>query len=644
MQLKRVNFFSKNDFAGFENLKLAEKVLDNFNSTKNYNVNDIIELYQIKLYIDNEVYLPKWTDEDIKSIKTKCKEIWTVIVSFWNNINNENIIELFNQLENWTLQKDFWELTSKLSVYKNISKDAFAKLLVSEKISIRNILYQEKLVKYFSSEIRAFLLDYNKTTELLLSQFVEKHELVHKDLYFPKLLNKEDKEVIIKHYLEQENANINYIRLVLNIKNSLQLSISDKTRLKAKKLEEKLNKEILNTNGGVAFGIQVGFSKQQDEPFVATREGSTDIYTYSTKYLLKEVQPLTYLSHFISLFGFIDEQRCISLVNKDSEFSTMEKVFMNTSVNEYPIGFVFKRKDFLSLGQISLFDEVLIKEDKPNIEQIIQYYVTVHLSKYFNLKGFNFNLPSKGTSYFEKIRTLLAEYDVLLRQYKLFKEEGEIDNELLSMSSKSYNLSQISSFVSKKYCYSKGDEINNLNYLFFSDQSGLSYVKPFEKSKYNYLYELLLNENVLFDNFKTYQKQRLNYLLEHEYLMVDNNGYLKFKNLHQIFVLSQLYKDGVINYWHYSKEHRDIIDKMETEGLLYFEDTLFNKLERNYFNYYLNKKEYTNGLDLRNSYMHGTNSNSEEKSKYLYFILLRIIVLTILKIDDDLYLYKSNLT
>ena len=65
------------------------------------------------------------------------------------------------------------------------------------------------------------------------------------------------------------------------------------------------------------------------------------------------------------------------------------------------------------------------------------------------------------------------------------------------------------------------------------------------------------------------------------------------------------------------------------------EDTLFNRLEQSYFNYYLNKREFTNGLDLRNSFMHGSNPKSEEIQKKYYYILLRILVLVVLKIHDD---------
>ena len=113
---------------------------------------------------------------------------------------------------------------------------------------------------------------------------------------------------------------------------------------------------------------------------------------------------------------------------------------------------------------------------------------------------------------------------------------------------------------------------------------------------------------------------------------------VRIKDKNQLFILKQLYTEEVLSYWRYPEECKVIIDKMADDGILYFEDTLFNKLEQSYFNYYLNKKEFTNGLDLRNSFMHGTNPNSENELINLYYVLLRIIILTTLKIDDDLSL------
>ena len=61
--------------------------------------------------------------------------------------------------------------------------------------------------------------------------------------------------------------------------------------------------------------------------------------------------------------------------------------------------------------------------------------------------------------------------------------------------------------------------------------------------------------------------------------------------------------------------------------------------------YYLNKSEFNNGLDLRNKYIHGTQPSSddaEEKHRYNYMIFLKLFILLIIKINDDLCIYNSK--
>ena len=81
----------------------------------------------------------------------------------------------------------------------------------------------------------------------------------------------------------------------------------------------------------------------------------------------------------------------------------------------------------------------------------------------------------------------------------------------------------------------------------------------------------------------------MDHLLKENFLFINSDGFLKIKSKNKLFLLSQLYNKEVLSYWHYTVECRTIIDEMLNEGILYIEDTIFNKLERSYFNYYLNK-------------------------------------------------------
>lgn len=641
MSWNRIKYYSKYDGAGFDNLVKAEKILNNFEENRDYDINDILELYQIKRYFDNDVFLPKWSSEDIESYNEIIKKIWSVIVRFWNQINSTNLLDYFGRLECWTIESSFWKLTSNLSTYKNISHDAFNELIISRKLDIRAILYNQKIVNYYGQEIRSLLLTHKKSAELLLSQYVEKHNGERKNLYFPNCLTLKDKEDIIIRYLDFKDANLNFVNLVLNIKKQNQLEISDTTRLKAQKLKKKLNDEIFDTNSAVHMGVQVSFDENQEIPFKYSLNGYIQTYSYSTKYIFAADSRIFYLSHFVRLFKYLDNQQCISLVNNDSDLDLLEKIFMSSKY-EYKTGIEFNRKDNLSLLQLIIFDKVLIKDKNSSIEQLIQYCATEYLEEMFSLKGFRFRLPSVGTDYLEKIPYLLIEFDALLRQYKLYAENGEIDYDLFRISSEAYNFSQIPSFKKKKYCYPSSNHFSIPFTLLFSDQSGLCYVEPFKGKDYHCFFDLLLEENVSYENYHTYQTQRIDALINDDYLFIDDGGFIRFKDVNKIFVVKQLYSKGVLNYWHYNNECRSIIDDMVNKHLLYFEDTLFNKNECDYFNYFLNKKEFTNGLNLRNSFIHGTNPDSENEVINLYYMLLRIIVLAILKINDDQMLLWDN--
>ena len=641
MSWERIKFYSKYDGAGFSNLESAEKILIDFDELKKYDINDIIEFYQIKLYIDNEVFLPKWTQEEIEDYKTVLKKMWTVIVLFWQKINDSNLIELFESLECWTVQDSFWELTNNLSAYKQFTNKVFGSLITTHEVNVRAILYQDKIVKYFAKELRDFLLSHEETAELLLSQYVEKLDREWQDLFFPKSLSLKDKEDIISRYLDTENPNLNYVSLVLNAKKLEHLEVSVKTRRKAKIVEDKLSKEIFNQGSMIERGVQVTFSDVQDIPVKYSVNNNIEYFSYSTEIIFKIDHPSYYLSLFKSLFKYLDGQCGISLVNNQSELDIFETIFMSSKF-EYKTGMQFTRNDHLSMAQLYLFENELTKKKGINIEYLIHYYITNHIETQFGLKGFRFNLPTAGTSYLEKIRMLLAEYDSFLRQYKLYCEYGEIDFGLFEMSSESYAFSQIPSFVNKKYCYLESKTLFSVVRMFFSDQSGLYYVESFKAKRYSCLHDLILSENVSYENFLAYQKTGIDHLINGNFLHIDEDGFVRFSNTNQIIILKQLYLKGVLSYWHYSLECREIIDEMINENFLSTEGTLFNKLECDYLDYYLNDRKFTNGEKLRNKFAHGTNSDSESDIKNMYYILLRIIVLTVLKVDNDLYLKKIS--
>lgn len=83
---------------------------------------------------------------------------------------------------------------------------------------------------------------------------------------------------------------------------------------------------------------------------------------------------------------------------------------------------------------------------------------------------------------------------------------------------------------------------------------------------------------------------------------------------------------------------------MKNLGWIEYSSSLLHIQEANYFNYWLNKKDFSNGYDLRNRYMHGVQTLKESGIESDYRIAKKLFILLLLKIIDDLELKKIKRT
>ena len=98
-----------------------------------------------------------------------------------------------------------------------------------------------------------------------------------------------------------------------------------------------------------------------------------------------------------------------------------------------------------------------------------------------------------------------------------------------------------------------------------------------------------------------------------------------------------------MSYTNTMKKYQSIIMELNKMGLVQFSSSLFSRPEQDYYNYLFNKSEFDNGLDIRNSYTHGTQRVDENQNKQDYFIFLRIMILIVIKINEEFCLkYPKN--
>jgi len=617
----RIKFHSTNDLSIGWYVEKIENYI--FKSKQNISINDFFEVYNIELYFSNDLYPKIWSDNEkiqytkkIQNIYKKWKE--EIFIGY---INDNNFQTVFNELD-FEYQNNFWKLFSDYSIYKNIGKDVFKDFLKNQPRQISNVLYHKKIVVFFNIVIKEFLMQYENAAQIIIDYEEEKN------IFLPKSLKNEDKEEIIKKYLSLNTPQgLNYSRFIKNVKDSSSLKLSDKTRLLAKKKYEELSKALFKNRSGVGISLSIYINKEQKE--LIKEEYSEFKYEISIgeKYLKGLKEDIDLFELFES--SFIDKG-LINLIAKENDGSIWSAILLKSRTEYAPNSHMFSFLESNALLIIKVISEYLSNEGN-SIEEYINSFVK-YLNIHIQPNELNFIAPSKNASYLEKTRHLISEFEAILKQYSLLTKEGEIDYELVQISTKPTPFGEIKSRKSKKYIYSKNDKLDEKKNIFFSNQISLL---P-NRKKSDTLYKLFTIEKIKLVDFKEYQKPHIEKLIEDEYLRIDKLENIVINKPYMMHVLYALYNDNVINYNHCNYYPRKEIDKLIQDEQLMVENKLFTKDEVSYLNFFMNEKEFTDGYKLHNRYAHGANTFSKDEQEQDYLRILKMIILVLLKIEDDI--------
>ncbi|MFS4494564.1 hypothetical protein [Maribacter sp. 2308TA10-17] len=642
--LKRIVFHSKQDMSAGNHLERAELILKSKVAKDDLDINDILERYHIKKYLDNGLYLKQWTSEEISAYKIKAEKYKIEIGNFFSKINSENIEKIYKTIP-YNYIESFWEIVNNYKVHQRVSSNKLNEILGKEPILINNLLQFQGIVKHFDAALRKFLIDYEKSAEILLSIYEIKHDREIKKKILPNSLSVDDKENIILKYLDSDEPNLNYIGLIANAKHQNGFRLSPKTRLKAKQLNKKLIDKFFQNQKGLRYGVSVVFSEDAPSKVdVFMDDDHIANYCYSVQFIKENQETYRLFQNFRYLFDYIDEYGRITLLSKKSSLGVFERTLGLRSKNEYVGGTSFSLSEMTSQAQLAGYDKVLDDINVPLLNVLRDIYTLDFQTKYNFPDNARFSIPKAGHSAFEKIKILAPEFESSLKQFKLFVEDREIDFELLAISSMPLAIRDIPSLNESKYLYLNeiNEKVGHYTRLLFSDQTLLAYVDPFKEKHYRSLFDLLANEEVGYKNYEEFSKPQINFLVESGLLELDKDSNIQMKNFYRIMILKDIYENEFGSFYHYSEAFQNEAKKMIVEKLIFAESSLFSKQEQSYFNYYLNKSEFTNSLDLRNSYLHGTQGKAEndEVHQSVYYMYLKLVVLAFLKIDDDLFIFN----
>ncbi|WP_312701858.1 hypothetical protein [Sedimentibacter sp.] len=416
-----------NDLSSGHNLNKVEKVLKEYHESNReiQNINDIIELHNINKFFENKMYLTNWTSDEIYRYEKTAKSYLKEMAIFLKQITDYTFESSYVEVDRH-YREDFWELIDKFKVYENILPDIFKEFMNNSDIRLYQLLKHRRIVEHFSCIIRDYMVNNCITAELLLDKYEMKHNHKSEDLYFPKELSSSDKEAIINNYIDSEDPNLNYLRLISNVQsNKDKLEISPKTLLKAKKKTEEQEKIFFQGNSGVSIETEVRFSKSQDEEIVIKEIGLSTNIIYGTRWIEDNMDYPTLLNNFIYLFEFVDDQMRCTLVNKLCYMGFFER-WMLSSRNSYEKGIVFDQNNVLSFLQITgYYNELLSLGIR--LEEIIEWFFIEYLSDEFDAHNFSVKMPSSNSTFLEKCTNIMPALESVLKQFTLFVEEGELD-------------------------------------------------------------------------------------------------------------------------------------------------------------------------------------------------------------------------
>jgi hypothetical protein len=270
-----------------------------------------------------------------------------------------------------------------------------------------------------------------------------------------------------------------------------------------------------------------------------------------------------------------------------------------------------------------------------DLEDVIAWFFNEYLVEEFGSPHFLFTPSTRGTSYLEKVRHLFVEMESVVNQFRLFVENGELDSDLLAITSHPVLYKQVPSLLDGKYVYpTDRDEIAGILYVLFSDQSTLNYIN--EDLKGVDVADLLVDNEVTYDDFHVFQKQTVDHLIELG-ILEDIGPRVSIANPQQFFVLKSLFTTEAVSYFHLSEAGRAEVDVMAARGWVSRRSSLLTEAEGKYFNFLLNKVDFSNGPELRNKYLHGSqvNADGEDAHFQAYITALKLTMALIIKMNDD---------
>lgn len=606
-------------------------------------INDALEYYEIEQYFKENTRSKSWLDSQFQEYRQKSKALYSLTMRFFNMLDDASIVNQYTAVDA-SYRSEFWALFDICKLYNYISDTAFTQLIHTENVAPYDLFKHKNIVMRYGAALRNYILENESCISILLHVYEQDYTNGEK-LNMPIELTGEDICSYLDTYIDSDHPNPNELNDIYLMQCKKAFPISDEIRLKARRRYKVEMEKLSNTSASIKQGIQLTLSPEQAEEMLLKRVGNEFRISYSTKWLLDTLDYPSILNNFIYLLEFVDFPQMRSQhVSKTTDAGVFERAFSSKSSRIYPCYYGFKTSFALMLMQIHAYCNFL-NDQHVRLEEVLQWFFTEYLQNEFNCPEIRASFPSKDSTYAEKCSFIITTFETILKQFSLFVKNGMIDFELMGISTTPIKFENVPSLVNNKYIYGKGENYRNFTNLLFSDQCPYSYVERIHENarEYSCFLDLITKEQIYLSDYIEAEHPAFIYLSDYDLIEIAPDGLMTARNIMKLAILKDLYKNEVISKWHYPQSFYSAINELVEKGILIEKNSLFSVPEISYLNYLLNRAEYSNGLEVRNKYIHGNqqvNMNEDEHAQN-YYILLSILILLAIKIDDDLDLKEK---
>lgn len=636
--LTRVRLYGPNDLAAGWHVNRVVELATEFSPAQTpTSIVDVLELHNVQQYLEHDILPSSLSPEVRAGLIDRAPQIRSTVARFFTGIDDSNFASIVTSI-GYEYHEDLVHLLGRNKAFQRCTSSIVLPSLEAAGVFLGEMLECEPLVRAYGTEMRSRLLAEPRNAELLARKYLAKDS--RGSMHLPQGFTSLDARNLFERYIDSDDANLNYVRLISAARDHAGAGIDAKLKLRAKRRSDELNTEMFKQNSGFKTGCEVSISEDQDEPVVYeidSSDGSVWRYKYSRRWLEQTTDNASILNNFQHLFEFVDEQVLLTLPAYPAHFGVMERVMGVTGNSEYKISAHFRNVDARSLLQTHMYLGFLRSRDL-DLERVISWFFDAYLVEAFGIVNFSFVPSDAHAPYLHRVRHLFAEMESVATQFSLFVENGELDRELLTMGADAVRFSEIPSLLTGKYLYpTDSEEIAGVLHLLFSDQSRLNYIH--EGLRDRSAAALILNNTVTLSDFHHYQRESIDHLVK-MCVLETTTGRVRFANTEQLLILARMFNTQAANYYHLSTVGRQEADRMVAKGWLTRRASLMTGAESDYFNYFLNRVGFSNGPNLRNRYLHGAQAPADTDDAHFntYLVAVRLIMALVIKMNDDLCL------